>query len=269
MIDAPSPPPPLPSRPLLWWIIGAFFLILLIIYGSSLTNDFVRWDDGLLIYENPAIRSITPSTLKTIFTSYDPELYIPLTFFSYQIDYLIGGTHAAIYHAQNLLWHTLNALLVALLLWRLTRQGWPSLFGGLLFALHPLNTETVAWSSARKDVLSTFFFLVSLLSYLSYRTQKKRSAYAFSLLSFTLGLLSKVTVITLPVVLFLFDFREHRRWSGKMLVEKIPYLLLSVLFAVIATAGKSGVLSASTLSEKILLSLRGASCSTSKSFSSP
>ncbi len=102
MTDAPLPPPPLPSRPLLGWIFGSFFLILFIVYGSSLTNAFVRWDDGLLIYENPAIRSITPATLKTIFTTYDPELYIPLTFMSYQIDYLIGGTSPVIYHVQNL-----------------------------------------------------------------------------------------------------------------------------------------------------------------------
>lgn len=253
MTDDASSSSSLPSRPLLWWIIGAFFALMFLVYGGSLTSSFVRWDDGLLIYENPAIRSITPHTLRTIFTTYDPELYIPLTFLSYQIDYLIGGTTATIYHIQNLLWHTLNALLVAWLLLVLTRRQWLALFGGFLFALHPLHTEAVVWASARKDVLSTFFFLSSLIAYLSYRTDRKRPTYVLSLIAFTFGLLAKVTVITLPAVLFLFDIRERRTWNRTMLLEKIPYLALSLLFGIIAVAGKSGVLGASTLSEKILM----------------
>jgi tetratricopeptide (TPR) repeat protein len=249
----PRPSPPLPSRTLLWWIAGIFFLLTFMVYGGSMTNQFVRWDDGLLIYENPAIRSITPSTLKTIFTRYDPELYIPLTFFSYQIDYLIGGTNATVYHIQNLLWHTLNALLVAWLLLPLTRRRWLAFLGGLLFALHPLHTEAVVWASARKDVLSTFFFLISFIAYLSYRCDQKRSTYALSLLAFCCGLLAKVTVITLPVLLLLADFRERRRWDRTMLLEKLPYFALSILFGIIAWIGKTAVVDASTLTEKILM----------------
>lgn len=258
MTEAATPSSSLPSRPLLRWIIGSFFLITFFVYGSSLTNAFVRFDDGLLIYENPAIRSISPESLRTIFTTYDPELYIPLTFFSYQIDYLIGGTNATIYHIQNLLWHTLNALLVAWLLHHLTRRGWLALFGGLLFALHPLHTEAVAWASARKDVLSTFFFLASLIAYLSYRSGSHRRAYSVSIIAFLLGLLAKVTVITLPLILLLLDLRERRTWDRRMLVEKLPYLALSVLFGVIAVAGKTGVLASSTTGEKLLMAPRSA-----------
>ncbi|MFH0851482.1 MAG: tetratricopeptide repeat protein, partial [Candidatus Peregrinibacteria bacterium] len=236
--------------------IGTFFLLTFLVYGSSLTNQFVRWDDGLLIYENPAIRSITPSTLKTIFTSYDPELYIPLTLFSYQIDYLFGGTNATIYHIQNLLWHTLNALLVAWLMHTLTRRGWLALFGGLLFALHPLHTEAVAWASARKDVLSTFFLLLSLIAYLRYRSDNRRRMYYGSLVAFLIGLLAKVTVITLPVLLLLADFRERRRWDRTMLLEKLPYFALSIVFGVIAWIGKTGVLASSSFSEKLLMAPR-------------
>ncbi|MDD4287301.1 MAG: tetratricopeptide repeat protein [Candidatus Peribacteraceae bacterium] len=258
MTVAPHPSTPLPSRSTRWWIIGAFFFLTFLVYGSSLTNAFVRWDDGLLIYENPAIRSITPQSLKTIFTTYDPELYIPLTFLSYQLDYLVGESNATIYHIQNLLWHTLNALLVAWLLQKLTKRGWLALFGGLLFALHPLHTEAVAWASARKDVLSTFFFLGSLITYLSYRRDQKHSAYVLSLAAFLFGLLAKVTVITLPVILLLFDVRERRTWDRKMLFEKLPYFALSVLFGVIAFFGKTGVLASSSLSEKILMAPKSA-----------
>ncbi|MDD5041643.1 MAG: tetratricopeptide repeat protein [Candidatus Peribacteraceae bacterium] len=258
MTEPPASSASLPSRALLPWIIGSFFLLTFLVYGSSLTNAFVRWDDGLLIYENPAIRSITPQSLKTIFTSYDPELYIPLTFFSYQLDFLLGGTNATIYHIQNLFWHTLNALLVAWLLLKLTRRGWLALFGGLLFALHPLHTEAVAWASARKDVLSTFFFLLSVIAYLQYRSDRRHSTYFGSLAAFLLGMLAKVTAITLPVILILIDIRERRRWDRTMLMEKLPFFALSIVFGIIAFVGKTGVLASSSLSEKLLMAPKSA-----------
>lgn len=258
MTDVSPSSSALSARTTLWWIIGVFFFVTFLVYGSSLTNSFVRWDDGLLIYENPAIRSITPHSLKTIFTTYDPELYIPLTFFSYQLDYLLGGTSATIYHIQNLFWHTLNALLVAWLMQKLTRRGWLALFGGLLFALHPLHTEAVAWASARKDVLSTFFFLLSLITYLQYRSDHRRRTYYGSLAAFLFGLLAKVTVLTLPVLLLLFDIRERRTWDRKMLLEKLPYLALSILFGAIAWVGKTGVLASSSLNEKLLMAPKSA-----------
>lgn len=251
-----APLPSLPSRSTRWWIIGGFFLVTFLVYGASLTNQFVRWDDGLLIYENPAIRSITPSSLKTIFTTYDPELYIPLTFFSYQIDYLIGGTNATIYHIQNLLWHTLNALLVSWLAFLLTRRGWLALLCGLFFAVHPLHTEAVAWASARKDVLSTFFFLGSLIAYLHFHTDRKRKFYLLSLGAFFLGLLAKVTIIGLPVILLLLDFRNRRTWNLRLWLEKIPFFALSTVFGVIAIFGKTAVLSRSTPLEQLLMATK-------------
>lgn len=245
--------PPLPPRRTLLWIAGGFLALLFAVYGGSLTNLFVRWDDGLLIYENPVIRSITPRSFWKIFTMYDPELYIPLTFFTYQVDYLIGGTVATMYHLQNLLWHSGNALLVSWLVWLLTRKGWAALLSGLLFAVHPLHTEAVVWASARKDVLSTFFFLASAIAYLTYRGNDRRGMYWLSLALFLLGLLAKVTVVTLPVVLLLFDFRERRRWSTRMIAEKLPFFALAALFAFIAWQGKAGVLASSTLVEKTLM----------------
>lgn len=255
----------------LLWIIGGFTGLAFLIYGVSLTNVFVRWDDGLLIYENPAIRAITPHTLKTIFTTFDPELYIPLTFFTYQIDYLIGGTNPALYHLQSLLWHIGNALLIV---WMtsllLSREPNPearipnpfALLMGLLFLVHPLHTEAVAWASARKDVLSTFFFLSSIIEYLRYRTEEGKAARLTalvpSLVLFLCGLLAKVTVITLPVVLLLIDFFRHRRWSLSMFLEKIPFFVLSAIFGIVAWIGKTGVIASSNLSEKILMAPRSA-----------
>ncbi len=248
--------PSLPSRSPLLFVIGGFVVLLLGIYGASLSNGFVRWDDGLLIYENPAIRHISPSTLKTIFTSYDPELYIPLTFFSYQIDFLFGGMHAFVYHLQNLLWHGLNTLLVTWLAFLLTRRGWAALTVGLLFAVHPLQVEAVAWAAARKDVLSTFFFLSSIIGYLYARARVSRRLYWFSVGLFLLGLLAKVSVITLPLVLLLIDDLQGRTKDRKMLTDKLPYFVLAVVFGIVAVVGKQGVFAAVSPWQMLLLACR-------------
>lgn len=173
--------PELPSWSVRGSLIAAFFIIAALVYGASLHNQFVRLDDGLLIYENQAIQHINPQTIKTVFTTYDPELYIPLTLISYQVDYLLGGIDPFLYHLQNLFWHTLNALLVAWLAYLLIKKEWIALFVGVLFLVHPLHTEAVAWAAARKDVLSTFFFLASTITYLYYRSEERQKYYIASL----------------------------------------------------------------------------------------
>ncbi|PIR48798.1 hypothetical protein COU80_03855 [Candidatus Peregrinibacteria bacterium CG10_big_fil_rev_8_21_14_0_10_55_24] len=233
--------------------VGLFALLALGVYGASLENAFVRWDDGLLIYENPAIRAITPETLKTIFTTYDPELYIPLTFFSYQLDYAVGGIDPLPYHLQNLFWHTMNALLVAWFVLLLTKRKIVGLFVGLLFLVHPLHTEAVAWASARKDLLCTFFSLLSMITYVGYRRSSSRKFYVLSMLTLLLALLSKVTAVTLPAIFILLDLLERRRYDRTFFLDKITPVLFSVLFALIAVLGKTAVLSSSTLWDKIFM----------------
>ena len=245
---------PLPPRHILGLIACVFFVLTFTVYYQSLFHPFVRWDDGLLIYDNPAVWAITPATLKAIFTSYDPELYIPLTFLSYQIDFLIGGTKPVIYHLTNLLFHTGNALLTAWFTYLLSRRKWIGLVCGLLFAIHPLHTEAVAWASARKDVLSTFFFLLTLIGYLRYRRIGK--FYRHSIVAYLLALMAKVTVATLPVLLLLIDIFDGRKLDRKVLKEKIPYFALSVVFGIIAIFGKTSVLQRATLLEKMLMACK-------------
>ncbi len=240
-------------RSLPWVMIGVFFLIAFLIYGASLRNGFVQWDDGLLIYENPAIRGITFQNLKTIFTTYDPELYIPLTLFSYQMDYLISGTNAAFYHLHALILHVINALLVAYFLKNLTRNSVLATVVGLLFLVHPLHTEAVAWSSARKDLLSTMFFLLSIIAYMRYGETEKKSMLFGSLFAFVLGLLAKVTVLTLPVVLLLIEWKDKGRISRRAFMNVLPFFALSAVFAAIAAYGKTGVLEAATPVEVITM----------------
>jgi len=245
---------PLPARHILGLVVAVFFLLTFTVYYQSLFHPFVRWDDGLLIYDNPAVWAITPATLKRIFTSYDPELYIPLTFLTYQIDFLIGGTNPVIYHLSNLLFHTANAILVAWFTFLLFKQKWIGLACGFLFAVHPLHTEAVAWASARKDVLSTFFFLLTLIGYLRYRSTGRYLKH--SLIAYLFALLAKVTVATLPVLLLLLDVLEGRKIDRKALMEKIPFFALSIVFGIIAIFGKSEILQRATLLEKILMSCK-------------
>ena len=246
----------LPSRRTILIVIGCFLLSGLGVYGRSLTNQFVRWDDGMLIYENPAVREISPWSLRRIFTTYDPELYIPLTFISYQIDYKLSGTNPFAYHLTSLLLHILNALLVAWLAFLLIRHRWIALLCGLLFLLHPLHTEAVEWASGRKDVLSTAFFLASIIAYMRWRDHDQRRIYIWSLAFFALGLLSKVMVITLPAILILVDYVQSRRLSKRMITEKLPYAGIAILFGIIAIFGKTAVVASSTLSQKILMACK-------------
>ena len=270
-------------------VIG-FFALGFLIYGSSLSNEFVYLDDNTLIFENPAISDTSFHSYKWIATHYDPELYIPLTFLSYKMDYLVGGLNPFVFHLHNLVLHVLNALLVMVFVGRMIagqgptfapaspvtsvgkpgpnekKRSWFVALGvGLLFLVHPLHTEAVAWASARKDLLSTLFFLLSLLAYLSYVNGESRgnrpstvlrmtpAAYLFSVFCFLLALLSKVSIALLPLVLILIDLRSGQKVDRKMLLSKVPFFLLSAIFIVVAMFGKQDVLADSTVLHTILM----------------
>lgn len=246
----------LPSFSVCLCIIALFFAAGFAIYGQSLHSEFLSWDDNILITDNANVRDISPMTLRNIFTSYDPELYIPLTFFSYQIDNLIGGDSPFMVHVTNLLLHILNALLATWLLYVLLKRGWLALCLGAIFLLHPLNTEAVVWASARKDVLSAFFFLGSLLAWLQSQDSGSRRTYVLSLVLFVLGALSKVMVVTLPIILVLLSMVERKPVDRRFVLSMMPYFVVSVLFGVIGLFGKTTVLVASSTMQKILMACK-------------
>lgn len=235
------------------------------IYGASLRNGFIQWDDGYLITDNVNIRSITPRTLRHIFTTYDPELYIPLTFLSYQIDHLFWGLNPVRFHFTNLMLHTMNVILVCLLIMLLLKNchtekklftmthSWIPFFVALLWAVHPINTEAVAWASARKDLLAGFFFLSSLLVYLRWRMDGIPKTFFWSIVLFFFGLLAKVSIAPLPFILLLIDWWQGRRMDRRTILEKTPYVLLSVVFGIIAVFGKTRNVASTSLLESLLL----------------
>lgn len=233
-------------------------LAALLAYGASLHNGLVYWDDTYLLARNPIVRSFTPLTIWHAFSAYDPELYIPLTFISYQLTYLLAGASTIAVHGVNLLLHAANAYLVFLLLRRWCGRPTVAAVCAMLFLLHPLHTEAVAWASGRKDVLSTFFFLVSMRS--TFRSWDRNVFPGRGVAFFLLALLSKVTVFTLPVLLLLERWRT-RSLNRKTVTELLPFFALSVFFGIVAIAGKTHIASTLTTSQTILLVFRSTALS--------
>ncbi|MBT3292587.1 tetratricopeptide repeat protein [Candidatus Peregrinibacteria bacterium] len=223
-------------------------------FGMAVTFGYAPSDDLFLVVQNLAIRGPTFQNIKTVFSTYDPELYIPLTFVSYQIDYLVGGLNPSIFHLSNILIHSLNSILIFWIFFRITKHRTAAFFASLIFAIHPINTESVVWISARKDLLSTFFFLLTFSSYLAYSRAKDKRYYLLSMIIFVLALLSKVMVVTLPAILIIYDYLiDNRRGIKKIIIEKLPFIILSIIFIIIALGGKERVVSVLSIQEMAML----------------
>ncbi|MCF7844391.1 MAG: tetratricopeptide repeat protein [Kiritimatiellales bacterium] len=246
-------------------VLLALAIVTFLTYAPSLGNDFVTYDDDLLVYQNPNVLSFTPHTIAAVFTTYDPELYVPITLVSYQIERVLFGLNPFIFHLTNILLHIGSALLVfwialKLVLHRSQQYAFEiALTTSVLFALHPINTEAVAWIAARKDILSGFFFFASFALYLKFSESCKRRDYIMSIIAFALALGSKVSVVFLPFVLLLTDWFTGKELNLKNLKEKSPFFLLSLIFGLIALLGKQAQIAVLTLVEQILLSAKGVS----------
>ena len=231
-----------------------------------LSNDFVSYDDYLLITNNLLVQEFSWQTISGAFGSYDPELYVPLTILSYQIERAIFGFSPVAFHATNLLLHLASIGLVIGILHKLAQRSfenataiWIALIGGVLFALHPQHTESVVSASARKDILSSCLALLSIWFYLK-AEGRRNTLFLLSIGSFLLAILSKVSVIMLPVAILLIDLYEQRSFTWKtQLKEKAPYLALSLLFGIIALYGKRTEILMLSPGEHMLLALRGIS----------
>jgi protein O-mannosyl-transferase len=213
--------------------IGLFLILVItfIVYGVSLSNGFVNWDDDKYIQNNPLITSID---LKALFSKYVMGNYHPLTMLGYAIEYQFFGLNAAGYHVINLLLHLVNTLLVFYAVFYLSNKTIVALIACLFFGIHPMHVESVAWASELKDLLYSFFFLASYIFYLKYVKEQSKKFYFFSLLLFLCSLLSKGMAVSLPVVLLLTDYFKGRKITRQTVIEKIPFFLLAIIFGIIA-----------------------------------
>jgi tetratricopeptide (TPR) repeat protein len=229
----------IPRKQFIHLCVGIVALLWLV-YALSLSNGFVALDDGLLILKNGLVQRMSPYTIGHIFTSYDPELYIPFTLFFYQILYAVAGPSSVVFHTASLLLHTVNTLLLVWVLTQLSSKRWLGVLGGIFFAVHPIHTEAVAWASATKDLLSAMFCLLSFGLYLQFLREKNTKYLRYSTLAFACSLFSKVVPILLPFVLLLTDHAKGRSVSRKTIYEKRWFFVLSIIFGAVALAGKSG-----------------------------
>lgn len=223
-------------------LIGGICLLLTLItwfvFSPALHCDFINFDDPGYVSENSMISGgVTWQGVRWSLTNSHGGNWHPLTSLSHMLDSQLYGLNSAGHHLTNLLLHTATVLALFLLMFRMTGLIWRSAVIVALFAVHPLRVESVVWIAERKDVLSGLFFMLTLLAYVRYvRLPFSARRYLLVMLLFTLGLLSKPMLVTLPFLLLLLDYWPLARTVSKrrLLVEKIPLLLLS-LTACIAT----------------------------------
>jgi protein O-mannosyl-transferase len=252
------------TRQLPWIVFG----VSLFVFLAAIGNGFVNWDDDRNFLTNTAYRGLSFDHVWWMFTNFHLGHFHPLTWLTLGLDYTLWGMNPAGYHFTNILLHALTAVLVYYLILLLLQLGFhrewapPGLkmgavLGALVFAIHPLRVESVAWVSERRDVLSGLLYVATLLLYL-------RGRLVASLLTFAAALLSKVIVVSLPIVLLVLDWYPlRRRWSWRMALEKVPFFLLALGAGLIGVgrydAGVTGAVADVGLSPwlRIMFSLYG------------
>ncbi len=217
----------------------ALAIITLLVYAPMLGHGFATYDDPEYITDNPHVNTgLNWREIAWAFQNSQSANWHPLTWISHMTDCQLFGLNPTGHHLMNLAFHIANTLLLFLFLNRTTGALWRSAFVAALFALHPMHVESVAWASERKDVLSGFFWMLTLNVYSRYAEKRSASNYVLALLFFACGLLSKPMVVTLPFVLLLLDFWPLNRigfgeknFSGSAMIltaEKIPFFLFSL-----------------------------------------
>jgi tetratricopeptide (TPR) repeat protein len=207
-----------------------------IAFQPCLKNGFVNWDDDKYLTENIAVQNLSLPAVKNVFTSFFAGNYHPLTMMSYLIEFQAFKLEPFGYHLTGLILHLLNSLLVFWLIYMLARKIPVSVIVAVLFAVHPMHVESVAWISERKDLLYSLFFLSSVILYCYYLREGRKKFYYLSLGVFVLSLLSKAMAITLPVVLILVDYILYRKpdKNKRIFKEKAPFFILTLIFGALA-----------------------------------
>jgi tetratricopeptide (TPR) repeat protein len=229
------------------------FVLTWVVYAQTLRFDFVNYDDPRYVYQNTRITSgISVANIAWAFSHIHSENWHPLTTITHMLDCQLHGLNAGWHHFTNVLLHCVSVVLLFVALDRMTGALWRSAFVSAVFAVHPLHVESVAWIAERKDVLSAFFFMLTLLAYLHYTCAPSIGRYLTVVLGVALGLMSKPMLVTLPFVLLLLDywplerFETHRSNTGRRLLqlvlEKIPLIALSAVSSIVTFLVQRGAI---------------------------
>jgi tetratricopeptide (TPR) repeat protein len=197
--------------------------VTLAVYNPVVRNQFVDFDDQAYIIRNSHIQhGLNWQLVKWSVTTFYYGIWHPLTWLSHALDYQMFHLNPVGHHYSSVLLHAINAVLLFLLLQRATGAIWPSLFVGALFALHPINVESLAWAAERKNVLSTLFFLLAMHAYDRYGRSFRKYLYGLVILFFALGLMAKPQIVTLPFILLLWDYWPLQRIGGVSVGTSLP-----------------------------------------------
>lgn len=220
-----------------WLLAAAVAILTYIAFMPSLKNEFTNWDDPTYVTENPMVQN-SKTQWSEIFSKPVSLNYHPLTMLTLAWNYQSAEKHgdkveAKVFHAWNVWIHLFNTLLVFYFIWLLSgRQLLTAAFTAAIFGLHPMHVESVSWVAERKDVLYTFFFVLSCIAYLHYIDKKKMLYLVLSFLLFGLSCLSKAMAVVIPLVFIAIDYFKGRKWNSQIIIEKIPFLLLSLYIGI-------------------------------------
>ena len=237
-------------------LIVFLVIVMFAVFWQSTNHEFLCYDDNIYVTDNLHVKTgLTYRNTLWAFTTMEASNWHPVTWLSHMLDCQAYGLNPKGHHLTNVLFHIANTLLLWYLLFSATRNYWQSMFVAALFALHPLHVESVAWIAERKDVLSTFFMLATLILYTRYAKNSRPLLYILTLLLYVFGLMSKPMLVTLPFVMLLWDFwplgrlRLETRLKGnitnrmpdeastsaplRLILEKLPFFAFSLLSSVV------------------------------------
>ncbi|MBA3664116.1 MAG: tetratricopeptide repeat protein [Bacteroidetes bacterium] len=205
-------------------------IVCALVYSKFLFFGHISWDDPEMVFKNKAVRDMD---LKALFSNHYVGNYIPVTMTVHSLAWLFFESNDTGHHLLNILLHLFNGILVYRAGKIIFKNNHIAVTGLIIFLLHPLQVESVGWISELKNILSATFYLAALLTYCKFRETKRPAFYLFSIAYFAAACLSKSSAVVFPLVLIVLDFFLDKRISGKNILNKLPFLALSVLFGII------------------------------------
>jgi tetratricopeptide (TPR) repeat protein len=216
----------------LWKYWLPVLAITFVLFIPALSNGFTNWDDILYVTSNPLLKELNIEGLKAIFSTPVVSNYHPLTILSLALNYQAAELEPTTYHLTSIILHVINTGLVFWFIWLLSNGNkWVSAVVALLFGIHPMHVESVAWISERKDMLYTMFYVAAMIAYVKYVRVKEIKYLVIVTVLGALSLLSKPAAIVLPLSLLAIDYYLKRPWNKSWVIEKIPLFVLSGIFA--------------------------------------
>lgn len=219
-------------------ILSSIILLVVtfIIFVPSLKNDFINLDDDVMVTENTVIQEISIKNIGKIFSSAHYGLYHPLVQLTYMVDFKLYKLNPAGYRFTNIFLHSIISILCLFLVLYITNNIQIAFITGVLFAIHPIHSESIIWISERKDMVYAPFFLGSIIFYFRYLRNLNYRDYSLSIFLFILSALSKPMAVTLPAVLLLLDYHVKRKDYKKIILDKLPFIFISLIITIITIA---------------------------------